>query len=333
MNRRDVIILLGGAAAAGPAACSAIWPLAARAQQMPVIGLLDGQASAVSKSLLAAFRQGLAEAGFAEGRNLAIVYRSAEGDIAQLPALAAELVTHKVEVIAAVGGDKAVLSAKAATATIPIVFTTGGDPVGTGFVASINRPGGNVTGTTFWGSIVAPKQIGLLRDIVPGLATIGLLLNPANPMTASVARDVQAAADSAGLKVIVVEASSEGDIEAGFAQLVAQRIGALVIGSAVFFNRNRDRLVALAARHAIPAVFNNRDFPAGGGLMSYGSDTGDSYRQAGVYVGRILKGEKPGDLPVMQPTRFQLVINLKTAKALGLDIPPTLLALADEVIE
>jgi putative ABC transport system substrate-binding protein len=333
MNRRDVIILLGGAAAAGPAVCSAIWPLAARAQQMPVIGLLDGQASAVSKSLLAAFRQGLAEAGFAEGRNLAIVYRSAEGDIAQLPALAAELVTHKVEVIAAVGGDKAVLSAKAATATIPIVFTTGGDPVGTGFVASINRPGGNVTGTTFWGSIVAPKQIGLLRDIVPGLATIGLLLNPANPMTASVARDVQAAADSAGLKVIVVEASSEGDIEAGFAQFVAQRIGALVIGSAVFFNRNRDRLVALAARHAIPAVFSNRDFPTAGGLMSYGSDAGDSYRQAGVYVGRILKGEKPGDLPVMQPTRFQLVINLKTAKALGLDIPPTLLALADEVIE
>jgi putative ABC transport system substrate-binding protein len=327
MNRRDVITLLGGAAAA--------WPLAARGQQpgMPVIGLLNGQSSAASTSLLVAFRQGLAEAGFVEGRNVAIVYRSAEGDVGQLPSLAAELASLKVEVIASVGGDNAVLSAKAATTTIPIVFTTGGDPVGTGFVASINRPGGNITGTTFWGSIVAPKQIGLLRDIVPKLATIGLLLNPANPMTASVARDVQAAAHSAGLKVIVVKANSEPEIETAFAQLVEQRIGALVIGSAVFFNRNRDRLVALAARHAIPAVFNNRDFPAAGGLMSYGSDTGDSYRQAGIYVGRILKGEKPADLPVMQPTRFQLVINLKTAKALGLEIPLTLLALADEVIE
>jgi putative ABC transport system substrate-binding protein len=326
MRRRDFIAALGGAAA---------WPAVGRAQQsaMPVIGLLNGQTSAASTSFLVAFRQGLAEAGFVEGRNVAIVYRSAEGNTDRLPALAAELVSLKVAVIASVGGDRSVLSAKAATATTPIVFTTGGDPVETGFVASINRPGGNATGTTFWGSLVATKQIELLRYIVPKLATIGLLLNPANPMTASVAREVQAAVQPVGLKVIVMEANSEPDIDTAFAQFVEQRIGALVIGSAVFFNRSRDRLVALAARHAIPAVFNNRDFPTGGGLMSYGSDTGDSYRQAGVYVGRILKGEKPVDLPVMQPTKFELVINLKTAKALGLTIPETLLAIADQVIE
>jgi putative ABC transport system substrate-binding protein len=327
MKRRKFITFLGGAAVA--------WPLAARAQRpvMPTIGLLNGQSSAAIASLLGAFRQGLVEAGFVDGRNVAIVYRSAEGNAERLPALAAELVSIPVAVIAAVGGDVSVHAAKAATSTIPIVFTTGGDPVETGFVASINRPGGNVTGTTFWGSLVAPKQIGLLRDMVPTLATIGLLLNPANPMTASIARDVQAAAQSVGIKVIIVEANSEADIDTAFAQFVEQRIGALVIASAVFFNRNRDRLVALAARHAIPAVFNNRDFPSAGGLMSYGADTGDSYRQAGIYVGRILKGDKPIDLPVMQPTRFEFVINLKTVKALGLTAPPGLLAIADEVIE
>jgi putative ABC transport system substrate-binding protein len=327
MKRRKFITFLGGAAVA--------WPLAARAQRpvMPTIGLLNGQSSAAIASLLGAFRQGLVEAGFVDGRNVAIVYRSAEGNAERLPALAAELVSIPVAVIAAVGGDVSVHAAKAATSTIPIVFTTGGDPVETGFVASINRPGGNVTGTTFWGSLVAPKQIGLLRDMVPTLATIGLLLNPANPMTASIARDVQAAVQSVGIKVIIVEANSEADIDTAFAQFVEQRIGALVIASAVFFNRNRDRLVALAARHAIPAVFNNRDFPSAGGLMSYGADTGDSYRQAGIYVGRILKGDKPIDLPVMQPTRFEFVINLKTVKALGLTAPPGLLAIADEVIE
>jgi putative tryptophan/tyrosine transport system substrate-binding protein len=326
MRRREFITGLASAVAL---------PRAARAQQptLPVIGLLNGQLSAESTNLLAAFRQGLSEAGFVEGRNLAIVYRSAEGNIEQLPALAAELVSLKVAAIAAVGGDRSVLSAKAATATIPIVFTTGGDPVQTGFVASINRPGGNITGATFWGSLIATKQIGLLRDIAPKLVKIGLLLNPANPMTALVAKDVQATVQTVGLKVVVVEANVASDVDTAFAQFVEQRIGALVIGSAVFFNRNRDRLIALAARHAIPAVFNNRDFTTAGGLMSYGADTADSYRQAGIYVGRILKGDKAADLPVLQPTKFELVINLKTAKALGLTIPETLLATADEVIQ
>jgi putative ABC transport system substrate-binding protein len=326
MRRREFIAGLGSAVA---------WPYLAGAQQtaLPMIGLLNGQLTAESTNFLAAFRQGLAEAGFVEGRNLAIVYRSAEGNIEQLPALAAELVSLKVAVIASVGGDRSVLSAKAATATIPIVFTTGGDPVQTGFVASINRPGGNVTGATFWGSLVATKQIELLRDIVPRLVKIGLLLNPANPMTALVAKDVQATVQAVGLKVVIAEANIVADVDNAFAQFVEQRIGALVIGSAVFFNRNRDRLVALAARDAIPAVFNNRDFPAAGGLMSYGADTGDSYRQAGIYVGRILKGDKPADLPVLQPTKFELVINLNTAKALGVTIPETLLATADEVIQ
>jgi putative ABC transport system substrate-binding protein len=325
MQRRSFLTLLGGAAAA--------WPVAARAQQrtMQVIGLLNGQLT--GGNLLAAFRQGLVDAGFVEGRNLAIVYRSAEGNAERSPALAAELVSIPVAVIAAVGGDLTVLAAKAATTTIPIVFTTGGDPVEIGIVASLNRPGGNVTGVTFLGSTIASKQIGLLRDMVPRLATIGVLLNPANPMTPSIVRDVQAAAQSVGLKAVVVEASAERDIDTAFAQFVAQRVDALVLGSAAFFSRYRERLVALALQHAIPATFNSRDFAAIGGLMSYGADSRDAYRQAGVYVGRILKGDKPSDLPVMQPTRFELVINLKTVKALGLTVPPGLLAIADEVIE
>jgi putative ABC transport system substrate-binding protein len=325
MRRREFITLLGGAAAA--------WPLAARAQQpaMPVIGLLVGQLTGAN--YLAAFRQGLAEAGFIEGRNLAIVYRSAEGDSAKLPALAAELVALPVAVIAAVGGGDSVLSAKAATASIPIVFTTASDPVETGFVTSLSRPGGNVTGTSFVGSALAPKQVGLLRDMVPGLATIGLLLTTANLMSTSVARDVQAAVLAVGLQVVVMAASTEQDIDAAFTQFAKQRVGALVIGSAAFFSRHQDRLVALATRHAIPAIFNDRNYPANGGLMSYGADIADSYRQVGVYVSRILKGDKPANLPVVQPTKFELVINLKTAKALGLTVPPNLLAIADEVIE
>jgi putative ABC transport system substrate-binding protein len=325
MRRRDFITLLGGAAAS----C----PLAARAQQsgMPVIGVLNGQATGAS--YLAAFRRGLAEAGFVEGRNVAIVYRSSEGDSTKLPALAAELVALPVAVIAAVGGGDAVLAAKAATATIPIVFTTAADPVAVGFVASLSRPGGNVTGTSFVGSALAPKQIGLLRDMVPGLATIGLLLATTNLTSTLVANDVRVAVQTAGLKVVAVETSTEGDIDAAFAQFTEQRIGALVIASAVVFNRHLDRLVALAARNAIPAIFNIRDYPALGGLMSYGADIADSYRQVGVYVSRILKGEQPAELPVTQPTKFELVINLKTAKALGLTVPPSLLAIADEVIE
>ena len=324
MRRRDFITLIGGAAA---------WPLAARAQQpgLPVIGLLNGQSTGAN--YLAAFRRGLAEAGFVEGRNVAIVYRSSEGDSTKLPALVAEMVALPVAVIAAVGGGDAVLAAKAATATIPIVFTTAADPVAVGFVASLSRPGGNVTGTSFVGSALAPKQVGLLQDMVPGLATIGLLLSTTNLTSTLVVKDVRAAVQTAGLKVVAVETSTEDDIDAAFAQFTEQRIGALVIASAVVFNRHLDRLVTLAARNAIPAIFNIRDYPALGGLMSYGADIADSYRQVGVYVSRILKGEQPAELPVTQPTKFELVINLKTAKALGLTVPPSLLAIADEVIE
>jgi putative tryptophan/tyrosine transport system substrate-binding protein len=242
-------------------------------------------------------------------------------------------------VIAAVGGDSSVLSAKAATATIPIVFTSGGDPVESGIVASLSRPGGNVTGATFLGSMAATKQIGLLRDMVPRLETIGLLVTPLNAPTAAaitasaITRDVQSAAQAAGIKAVIVEVNSERDLDTAFAQLVEQRVDALVVGSFVFFNRHRDRLVALTAQHRIPATFTNRDFPAAGGLMSYGADNRDAYRQAGIYVGRILKGDKPANLPVMQPTKFMLAINMKTVKALGLAVSPGLLAIADEVIE
>jgi putative ABC transport system substrate-binding protein len=326
MKRREFITLLGGAAAA--------WPLAARAQpRMQVIGLLVGQPSATLTGQLAAFRQGLSEAGFVEGRNLAIVYRSAEGKPERLPALAAELVDIPVAVIAAVGGDVSVLSAKAATTTIPIVFTTGGDPVETGIVASLNRPGGNVTGASFLGSLVAAKQFSLLRDVVPGLTTLGLLLNSTNPSSVLSVRDVQVAVQPLGLKLVTADAVTDSDIDKAFAQFVEQRIDALIIASAIFFLRNRERLIALAARHAIPSIFNGREFTTDGGLMSYGPDNRDTYRQAGLYVGRILKGDKPADLPVMQATKFELVINVRTAKALNLTIPPTLLALATEVIE
>jgi putative ABC transport system substrate-binding protein len=300
---------------------------------MPVIGLLNGQTMATAAPLLAAFRMGLADAGFVEGRNLSIVLRSAEGDIAQLPALAAELVRIPVAVIAAVGGDTSVHSAKAATTTIPIVFMTASDPVETGMVASLNRPGGNVTGATSLGSLVAAKQIGLLRDLVPKLATIGLLMSPLVPTAASVTRDVQQAAQAVGLKAVVVSVNNETEIETAFVQFVEQRVDALVIPAGVFFNRQRDRLIVLAAHYSIPAISANHESPANGGLMSYGADVRDGYRQAGLYVARILRGDRPADLPAVQPTRFVLVINMKTVKSLGLTVPPGLLAIADEVIE
>jgi putative tryptophan/tyrosine transport system substrate-binding protein len=326
MKRREFVTLLVGAAAT--------WPLAAWGQQaIRVIGLLNGQSSAGSTSYIAAFRGGLAEAGFVEGRNLAIVYRSAEGNVERLPALAAELVSLQVAVIAGVGGDISALAAKAATGTIPIVFLTGGDPVAVGFVPSLARPGGNVTGVTFMGSVIASKLISILRDLLPGLTTIGLLVNPANPMTPVMARDVQAAVQAVGVKAVVAEVSSERDIDTAFEQFVAQHVDALVIGSAAFFNAQRDRLIGLASQRAIPAIFSDRSFAAAGGLMSYGASVADAYRQAGAYVGRILKGAKPADLPVQQAAKFEFVINLKTAKALGLTVRPRLLATADEVIE
>ena len=326
MRRREFLGALSGAA---------VWPIAARAQQpvMPVIGLLQGQSWTAGAGLIAAFRRGLDDAGLVEGRNLTIVHRSADGDVARLPALAAELVRIPVAVIAAVGGDASVRSAKAATTTIPIVFTTASDPVEIGIVASLNRPGGNVTGVTFLGSLVAAKQVGLLRDIVPNLTTIGLLTSPFVPMAASITREVQAMARKAGLKAVVVSVNNDGDIDAAFAQFTEQRVEALIVSVGVFFSCQRDRLIALATRHAIPMMFTDRDFAAAGGLISYGADNKDAYRQAALYVARILRGDKPGDLPVMQPTRFELVINMKTAKSLGLTVSPGLLAIADEVIE
>jgi putative ABC transport system substrate-binding protein len=294
---------------------------------MPVIGLLDGQSSPLS-----AFRQGLADASFVEGRNLSIVYRSAEGDFARLPALAAELVRIPVAVIAAVGGDASVQSAKAATATIPIVFVTANDPVETGIVTSLNKPAGNVTGATSLGGLVAAKQIGLLRDMVPKLGTIGFLQTPV-PGAVSIAQEVEAAARTAGIKVVVASVSSEAEIDAAFARFAAQRVDALEISIGVFFIRQLNRVVALTARHAIPMISPNRGFPAACGLMSYGAEISDAYRQTGLYVARILRGDKPAELPIMQPTKFNLVINMKTVKALGLTVPPGLVAIADEVIE
>jgi len=326
IGRRDFIALLGGAAA---------WPLAARAQQaaVPVIGLLNAQTSAANQYQLAAFRQGLADAGLVEGRNLSIVYRSAEGDPARLPALAAELVRIPVMVIAAMGGDASVHAAIAATKTIPIVFTTGSDPVDAGMVASISRPGGNVTGATSLQNYVAGKQLGLIRDMVPKLATIGFLASPLVPMIAVSTRDIEAAAQKVGLKAVVINVSSESDFDSAFAQFSQQRVDALIVSSGAFFNRYLDRMATLTRRYAIPAIFISREYAVAGGLMSYGPAFGESNRQAGLYVARILRGDRPADLPVMQPTRSELVINMKTVMELGLTVPPGLLAIADEVIE
>jgi putative tryptophan/tyrosine transport system substrate-binding protein len=325
MRRREFITALGGVAAG--------WPLAARAQQMPVVGLLVAQANLEVQTDLAAFRQGLTDGGFFEGRNLSIVYRSAEGDVSRLPALAAELIGIPVKIIAAVGGDAATHAAMAATSTVPIVFTSASDPVEAGIVTSLNRPSGNVTGATQLGGLLSAKEIGLLREMIPKLATIGLLVSPLVPMRTVVTRDVQEAAQAAGLRAVVLDINSERDLDTAFVTFVEQKTDALVIPAGQYFVTLRDRVVALAARNAIPTIYNGRNAPAMGGLMSYGADIRDTYRQAGLYAARILQGEKPGDLPVMQPTKFELVINLKTAKVLGLTVPPGLLAIADEVIE
>jgi putative ABC transport system substrate-binding protein len=323
MNRRDLLSLLGGAAA---------WPVVARAQAtIPVVGLLSG--IDLNDGYFGAVRQGLNEAGYITGRNVAIEYRSAAGQYDRLPALAVDLVRRRVAVIAAIQGTQSALSAKAATATIPIVFAIGTDPVGVGLVASLNRPGGNVTGVSFLANALAGKRLELLRESVPGATVVGDLVNPTNPNAEAETKDAQATARALGQQLHIVNASNAHEIDAAFTSFVQQHVDVLFVTADAFFTSRPDQLVALAARHALSAIYSSRDFVAAGGLMSYGTSNTDAYRQVGIYAGRILKGEKPADLPVMQSAKFEFVINLKTAKALGLTIPPSLLAVADEVIE
>ena len=325
MRRREFITLLGGAAA---------WPLAARAQQpaMPVIGFLNGGSPGPFAPYVAAFRQGLKEAGYIEGENVAIEYRWLEGQYDRAPSMAAELVRRQVAVI--VANNPGNLAAKAATTTIPIVFTTGGDPVQLGFVASLSRPGGNLTGVTQLSVEVGPKRLELAHELVPAATMIGLLVNPANPVIAEpITRNLQVASRTLGLTLHVLHASTEREIEMAFATLLQLRAGALVIGSDPFFNIQSEQLAALALRQAMPAIFQYRPFAAAGGLASYGGSIADSYRTAGVYTGRILKGEKPANLPVQRSTKVELIVNLKTARTLGITVPTALLVRADEVIE
>ena len=326
MKRREFITLLGGAAVT--------WPYAAHTQQpaLPVVGYLSSVAPVAYAHLVAAFRKGLSETGFVEGQNVALEFRWAEGRYDRLPALAADLVGRQVAVIVA-GSVPAARAAKAATATIPIVFTAGADPVKVGLVASLNRPGGNLTGVYSFGGEVATKGLGVLRELVPSAAVIAVLLNPKNPIAELTKRDVQGAASRTGQKIQFLNASSERELDSAFASLVQQQANALLVGNDAFFNSRVDQLAALAGRHAIPTLYSRREFAAAGGLVSYGPSLADTYHQVGIYTGRILKGAKPADLPVVLPTKFELVINRKTAETLGLSVPPTLLALADEVIE
>ena len=328
IGRRDFITLLGGAAAS--------WPVGARAEQQatPVIGFLGSESADRYGDRLSAFRQGLSESGYVESRNVAIEFRWAGGHNDQLPALAADLVRRQVSVIAVLGGIPGALAAKAAaTTTTPIVFLTGGDPVQLGLVASLNRPGGNLTGVTTLGGEVEPKRLELLHELVPTATVIAILVNPTNPLTETILRDVQAAARTLGLQLHVMQASTQRDFDTVFAILVELRAGGLVVGGDTFFIARSKQLGTLAAGHAVPTIFQYREFAAAGGLMSYGNNPMDMHRLVGVYTGRILAGAKPADLPVQQATKVELILNLKTAKALGLEVPPTLIARADEVIE
>jgi putative tryptophan/tyrosine transport system substrate-binding protein len=327
MQRREFITLMGGAAVA--------WPLAARAQQrpIPVIGFLNMGSPGPFTHLLAAFREGLNEAGYVEGQNVAVEYRWAEGGYDRLPELAADLVRHQVAVIVATGGEPAALAAKAATKTIPIVFVVGEDPVALGLVASFNRPGGNATGLALLAYSATTKRWELLREMVPGAASIAVLAKTGGLSSQIELKQLQAAAGTLGQPINVLYASNEPEIDAAFDNLVAQRAGALFVATEAFFTNRRDQIIALAARHAIPTSYPFREFVAAGGLMSYGPSLTDIYRQVALYAGRVVKGATPADLPVQSPTKFEHVINLKTAKALGLTVPLTLQVAADEVIE
>ena len=326
MKRRNFIFFLGGAALA--------WPRAARAQQkaMPVIGFLGSASSDPAATIVAAFHQGLGEAGYVVGQNVAIEYGWAEGRHDRLPVLAADFVGRRVDVIAA-GGGAAALAAKNATSTIPIVFATGGDPVATELVAGFARPGGNLTGVSMMFTELMPKLLELVSELVPQARVIALLVNPNNPLAEGMIRDAQKAATTKGVQLTILQASAENEIDKTFATLVRLQAGALVVGTDALFTIRHEQLVALALRHAVPAIFWRREFAAEGGLISYGPSLRGIWRQVGAYAGKILKGTKPADLPVERPTKFELVINLKTAKALGLTVPQSLLARADEVIE
>jgi putative ABC transport system substrate-binding protein len=327
MNRRAFISLVGSAAAA--------WPLAAHAQQTtwPVVGFLGSTSSEPWRPYVAAFGAGLAEKGYVDGRNVTIEFRWAEGKYESLPAMAAELARHKVAVLVSTGGEASVRAAMAATTTIPIVFTVGEDPVKLGLVASLNRPGGHVTGVNIFTAAIQAKRLGLLRDMVPTATLVAALVNPSNPPSANQTKEIQEAARAVGLNIRILHATTEHELDEAFASLAQLHAGALLVASDPFFNSRRDYVVALAARHAIPAIYEQSVFAAAGGLISYGTDVRAAYHQVGVYTGRILNGEKPPDLPVVQASKFELVINLKTAKTLGLIVPPGLSAQADEVIE
>jgi putative tryptophan/tyrosine transport system substrate-binding protein len=326
MRRREFISLIGGAAA---------WPLAARAQQsaMPVIGFLSGRSPAESAEEVKAFHRGLAESGHVEGKNVAIEFHWADGRYDRLPALATELVARRVAVIAAVGGGASGLAAKSVTSTIPIVFASGGDAVKIGLVASLNRPGGNVTGVNIIFGALGAKRLGLLHELIPAATAVAMLVNPNYPSAPIEVQDVETAGRNLGLRIHIFNARTESEIEPAFASLAEQKVSGLLVADDPFLQGQRGRLVRLAERHAVPAIYFSRDFVDAGGLMSYGPNLVDAYRLVGIYTGRVLKGEKPADMPVLQPTKFELVLNLKTAKVLGLTIPPGVLAIADEVIE
>jgi ABC-type uncharacterized transport system substrate-binding protein len=326
MRRREFITLLGGAAAA--------WPLSARAQQpMPVVGWLNTRSESDSAFAVRAVRRGLGETGYVDGQNVTIEYRWLNHDLDRLPSALAELMERRVAVIAVIGSSTAALAAKATTSTKPIVFATGGDPVKDGLVSSLNRPGGNLTGVSFFAAALGAKRVELLHELVPKADAIAMLVNPHSPDVDSQIQDAHMAARRLGPQLHVFNVRTDSEVDVSFVTIAGQKAGGLLVGSDPFFTTQRHRLAALAARHRIPAIYSLREYVEAGGLMSYGASLTDAFRQVGVYAGRILKGDKPADLPVMQPTKFELVINLKTAKTLGLDIPPTLLARADEVIE